>query len=237
MDQAAYHVLVHTLFDVWAWLTAIATMMLLRRTWFATNPVEQAKRFGYLAAVLLGAGLGAWVFGTFNSWLSGQVGLARSVEGALAGAIFSIEIFKRANGITVRTGAIYALPMALGIAIGRIGCLLSGLEDFTHGIPTGANWGWDFGDGILRHPVQLYETLAMAAFALSYVIMVKRRSGFWKTQGFYLAVLFYSIERFALEFWKPYTALVARLTIFQVLSIALCAYAVTMLLSRKRDLV
>jgi phosphatidylglycerol:prolipoprotein diacylglycerol transferase len=123
MDTQASHILIHTAFDALAWLAAAATLLVLRRTWFAENPVGQNLRFGYLAAVLFGAGIGAWAFGTLNGWASGQPGFARSVEGALAGAIISIELWKKFNGVTARTGAVYALPLALGIAIGRIGCL------------------------------------------------------------------------------------------------------------------
>ncbi len=234
MDITTFHTLIHTAFDALAWLVAVLTMLALRRTWFAQNPVDQPKRFGYLAAVLIGAGLGAWFFGTLNSWLSGHEGLARSVEGALAGAIMSIELYKKLNGITARTGAICAMPMALGIAVGRIGCLLSGLEDFTYGIPTGSTWGWDFGDGILRHPVQLYESLTMAAFALIYITMLARGNQFWKQNGFYLAVSFYGAQRFGLEFLKPYSAVAGPLTVFQLLSLCLCAYGVAMIVTRER---
>ncbi len=233
MDQQTFHTLIHTVFDALAWLVAALTIVALRRTWFAENPVDQPKRFGYLAAVLIGAGMGAWFFGTLNSWLSGHEGLARSVEGALAGAIISIELYKKLNHITARTGAIYALPMALGIAIGRIGCLLSGLEDFTYGIPTGQTWGWDFGDGILRHPVQLYESLTMAIFALAYMAMLTRGNVFWKQNGFYLAVSFYGAQRFGLEFLKPYSAIVGPLTVFQLLSVALCIYGAAMVETRE----
>ena len=228
------HILIHAFFDALAWAVAAGLIFVLRQTWFPAHPVDEKQRFGYLAAVLFGAGLGAWAFGTLNGYLSGHPGLARSVEGALAGAIFAIEIYKKVNRITARTGAIYALPMALGIAVGRIGCLLSGLEDFTHGVPTGASWGWDFGDGILRHPVQLYESLMMAGFALIYAVQVWRGSGFWKQNGFYLAVGFYAVERFGLEFWKPYEAVAGGLTVFQYLSLALLAYALTMLATREK---
>lgn len=50
-------------------------------------------------------------------------------------------------------------PIITGIAIGRIGCFLSGTNDGTHGIPSGLIWAVDFGDGIRRHPVQIYEIL------------------------------------------------------------------------------
>ena len=184
--------------------------------------------------MLFGAGAGAWLFGTLNLWVSGIGGFGRSIEGAIVGAVAAIEIYKRASGITVRTGAIYALPMALGIAVGRIGCLLSGLVDNTHGIATGADWGWDFGDGVLRHPVQLYESLAMAGFALVYVAMVATGSARWKRDGFYYAVGFYAVQRFVIEFWKPYGALVAGLTVFQFLSIVLLGYALVMAVTAER---
>ncbi len=235
MDTAASHLLIHTAFDALAWVTAAATLIMLRRTWFAENPVRQNLRFGYFAAVLFGAGIGAWVFGTLNGWASGHPGLARSVEGALAGAIISIELWKKFNGVTARTGAVYALPLALGIAIGRIGCLLSGLEDFTYGIPTGSASGWDFGDAIPRHPVQLYESLTMAAFALVYVAMVLHGNAFWKANGFYLAAGFYGAQRFLLEFLKPYAAVAGPLTVFQLLSLALIGYAFVMLASGRRS--
>ena len=225
---------IHALFDVLAWAVSLTALFLLRRTWFAERPVARHLRFGYLVGVLFGAGAGAWLFGTLNLYISGIGGFGRSIEGAIVGAICAIEIYKRANGIAARTGAIYALPMALGIAVGRIGCLLSGLEDNTHGVATVASWSWDFGDGILRHPVQLYESLAMAGFALVYVAMLAAGSPRWKRDGFYYAVGFYAVQRFLIEFWKPYGALIAGLTVFQLLSFVLLAYAVLMVTTADR---
>lgn len=225
---------IHALFDMLAWAVSLTALLLLRRTWFAERPVEKHLRFGYLVGVLFGAGAGAWLFGTLNLLTSGIESFGRSIEGALFGAIAAIEIYKRASGITARTGAIYALPMALGVAVGRIGCLLSGLEDNTHGIATGGGWGWDFGDGILRHPVQLYESLAMAGFAVVYVVMLSAGSKRWKRDGFYYAVGFYAVQRFLIEFWKPYEGVIAGLTVFQLLSVALLAYALVMAVTADR---
>lgn len=228
--------LLHTLFDALAWLTSAVTLFILRRTWFPKSPVAEPLRLGYLAAVLLGAASGAWVLGTLNLWISGIPEFGRSIAGALAGAIVAVELYKKLSGINARTGAVYALPVALGIAVGRIGCLLSGLDDHTYGVPTGADWGWDFGDGILRHPVALYESLAMAAFALLYIFMVARKSAFWMNNGFYLAVAFYAVERFILEYFKPYATVIAGLSIFQILSLAMGAYAIAMMASQPRYL-
>ena len=225
---------VHTLFDILAWAVSLGALLALRRGWFSDGPVGDGLRFGYAAAVLFGAGTGAWLFGTLNLWASGMAGPGRSVEGALAGAILAVELYKKANGIAARTGAVYALPLALGVAVGRIGCLLSGLEDFTHGVPTGAGWGWDFGDGIPRHPVQLYESVAMAAFAALYIAMMARCSRLWREDGFYLAVGFYAAQRFVWEFLKPYDPVLVGMTVFQLLSIALLGYAMERIWSRRK---
>ena len=71
----------------------------------------------------------------------------------------AVEWVKRMYGIRVRTGDLYAVPLCVGIAIGRIGCFMAGLTDDTYGTPTGLPWGIDFGDGIPRHPTQLYEII------------------------------------------------------------------------------
>ncbi len=179
--------------------------------------------------LVFGAGVGAVLFGTANAWLSHQTGLARSIEGAIAGAIIAVELYKRAAGIKARTGARFALPLAVGIVFGRIGCFFAGLEDLTHGTPTELPWGHDFGDGIMRHPVQLYESAAMATFALIYIWRVRRKDRFVIDNGFYLAVGFYGAQRFIWEFIKPYGTLVGPFTLFHLLSAAIVTYAVVMI--------
>jgi phosphatidylglycerol:prolipoprotein diacylglycerol transferase len=220
----------HTLFDVAAWLAAGAGIWWLSRVRGLRFP-SQSFELSYIAALVFGAGLGAYLFGTLNLFLSGQGGLARSVEGALAGGIVAVELYKWKNGISLRTGARFALPLAIGIAIGRIGCYYAGLDDFTYGTPTTLPWGHDFGDGVLRHPVQLYESLAMAAFAGLYIVAVRRRDEYVITNGFYLALAWYALQRFLWEFWKPYGALVGPLTLFHLLSLSILLYAVFMLVT------
>src|SRR6185312_14251999 len=71
----------------------------------------------------------------------------------------AVEIVKRFLAIRSRTGDLFAVPLCVGIAIGRIGCFFAGLADDTYGKPTSLPWGVNFGDGIPRHPTQLYEVL------------------------------------------------------------------------------
>jgi prolipoprotein diacylglyceryltransferase len=77
--------------------------------------------------------------------------------------------------------------------------------------------------------VQLYESAAMAGFALAYVFFATRGNRFVIENGFYLAVGFYGAERFALEFIKPYGVLIGPFTLFHLLSAAILAYAVVMM--------
>ena len=77
--------------------------------------------------------------------------------GGLLGGVVAVEGVKRWLGVTTRTGDLFAVPLTLGIAIGRVGCFLAGLPDGTSGNPTAVWAGVNFGDGVPRHPTQLYE--------------------------------------------------------------------------------
>src|SRR5258708_30710946 len=125
----------HAIFDIAAWLAAFAAVWWLSKVRGLQFP-SQSFELRYIAALVFGAGLGAYLFGTLNLWFSGWPGIARSIEGALAGGIVAIELYKWRAGISLRTGARFALPVAVGVAIGRLGCYFAGLEDFTYGTPT-----------------------------------------------------------------------------------------------------
>ncbi len=125
----------------------------------------------------------------------------KTIVGALLGGTIAVEWIKRRHGISRRTGDLFAVPLALGIAVGRIGCFLSGLGDQTYGIATALPWGVDFGDGIARHPVQLYES----AFALLLAggLVLARRRGLAEGAEFRLFLIAYLGFRLAVDFLKP----------------------------------
>lgn len=225
MDGTLFHIA----FDIVAWIAAGLSLFWLTRCTGVRFPAPATRDLNYIAVLLFGAGAGAVLFGTANFWLSQQYGIARSVEGGIAGGIVAIELYKKIAGIRERTGARFALPLAVGVAVGRIGCFLAGPEDFTYGTPTGLPWGHDFGDGIVRHPVQLYESAATLCFAVAYVACVQRRSRFVIDNGFYLAVGFYGAQRFLWEFVKPYSGVIGPFTLFHILSALLVAYAIAMI--------
>jgi len=180
----------------------------------------------YIAAGSLGATLGAYLAGSANLWLSGIGGVGRSILGALAGAIIAIEILKARAGIRGSTGLRFVAPLATAIAVGRIGCFLAGLDDMTYGTPTRLPWGVDFGDGVKRHPVQLYESVTMAVFLAVFIALVRRGNDTVLRSGFYLFVGIYAAQRFVWEFLKPYGTVAGPFNPFHLISIALIAYAV-----------
>lgn len=219
--------MIHTVFDLIAAacsfaLTALAYHYRLRATASHLTPA-------YAACLILGAGLGGFGLGTANLMLSGIPQVGRSILGALAGAILAIEIYKTFAGIRTSTGIAFTLAFPTTVTIGRIGCFLSGLPDNTYGTPTTLPWGVDFGDGILRHPVQLYESACMAAFLAVAARMIYTRNPTFLRHGFYLMTATYAAQRFLWEFLKPYARL-GPLNIFQLVCAALIAYCVAMII-------
>ena len=199
--------------------------------WRLGDAADRVESIGlaYALALVLGAIAGGYGAGTLNLWLSGVPGFGRSIVGALAGAIIAIELFKWRKGIRGSTGLIFVPAFATSVVIGRFGCYLSGLEDNTHGLPTALPWGHDFGDGILRHPVQLYESLSLLIFLAIALILLARRQPFFMRNGFYLMVQFYAGQRFVWEFLKPYGALVGPLNVFHFICAGLCCYSIWMM--------
>jgi len=179
---------------------------------------------GYFLSLALGAVAGAWLAGSFNSMRAVAAAPSHSIAGALAGGILAVEIWKRSRGIRQSTGAIFVLPICIGIIVGRLGCLFAGLPDYTYGTPTGLPWAVDLGDGIGRHPVQIYESATMAAFLFAYLRARLRNRGWAVGPAFHVMIMVYAAQRFLWEFFKPYPPLIGGLNVFHLLMGGLFAY-------------
>jgi phosphatidylglycerol:prolipoprotein diacylglycerol transferase len=222
--------LTHLAFEVLAWISALAGTYLVYR-WRLDSIVQQVAAkvgAGYFLALSAGGIVGAFAFGTFNLLLSNQQGIGRSILGALVGAIAAIEIYKRHRRIKGSTGAVFAAPFCLAIIIGRIGCYAAGLDDFTYGTPTTLPWAIDFGDGVKRHPVQLYESIAMSLCLLAVILGLGRRQPFMLFNAFYFTMVWYGVQRFFWEFLKPYGKLIGPFNLFHGVCLLLIIYAVFM---------
>ena len=129
--------LAHYAFDLAAWIAAALAARWQHRRWpDQALALSRVTRPSYFIALGLGAVAGAWLFGSANSLRGPIIAPSHSIAGALAGGIVAVEIYKLTRGISGSTGLIWVGPLALGIAIGRWGCLLAGLPDETYGLPT-----------------------------------------------------------------------------------------------------
>lgn len=220
----------HSLFEGLAWVLALAIGWWARRRYFsAALPIAGRRYPGYLLLLWLGAAGGAYGLGDLNLALAGVSGSGRSILGAILGGVIVAEIYKAMTGVRGSTGAVFVLPLSIAIAVGRIGCFLAGLADYTYGTPTDLPWGVDFGDGIHRHPVQLYESFSMAGFALFFFVWLRRRPQTAAAYGFYVFAGFYGAQRFIWEFLKPYPAVLGPFNVFHLAAAGLLIYALVML--------
>lgn len=162
--------------------------------------------FAVLVGLLLGAALGnKGVFlierpdVALALWQGQPVWPGQSIVGGLLGGLIGVEVAKALTGQTRSTGDAMVWPITVGLAIGRVGCFLAGLHDDTYGLPTSAPWAVDFGDGIPRHPTQLYEIAVV--LPLGWALSRSRLA----TPGlaFKLFLASYLLWRFAIEFLKP----------------------------------
>ncbi|MGM9985800.1 MAG: prolipoprotein diacylglyceryl transferase family protein [Bacillaceae bacterium] len=126
----------------------------------------------------------------------------KSIVGGLLGGLIGVELAKKKIGHTRSTGDDMAIPLIIGLIIGRIGCFLTGLDDHTYGIATSLPWGIDFGDGVKRHPTQLYEQVYLV-FLLFVLLIQKRNEWGWNGLRFQLFMTGYLTFRIVIEEWKP----------------------------------
>jgi len=235
--DVATHPAWHLAFDAAAWLAGMTTGVALYRWRLAeaTARIARVADGGYFACLVIGTIAGAYVSGSLILWGQGIFALAHSVAGALAGGIVGVEAYKAARGIRQSTGVILAAPFAAGVAVGRWGCLFAGLPDHTFGVPSGLPWAVELGDGVGRHPVQAYESLAMLLFLAAFAFGLKRRDAWAMRDGFYWLAIAYGAQRFAWEFLKPYPPVIGPFNLFHLLCAGLVAYGVVMLLRVRGD--
>lgn len=144
----------------------------------------------------------------------------RSVLGGLAGAYLGAVAAKRLIGYRAPTGDVFAPAVALGIGVGRFGCLLTE----TPGSPTGLSWGvvvdaaraarlprfpatWI---GVPLHPSFVYE-IAFHFAMLGALLRLRHRPDL-QGELFKVYLLAYAAFRFLIEFVRGNETVWAGLT-------------------------
>ena len=183
--------------------------------------------FYIFVAALVGGALGAKIPLLFLYWreiFSEHAGWrllvsGRSIVGGLIGGAVSVILVKRTLHINERKGNLFAPAVALAVAVGRIGCFLRGC---CYGTPTSLPWGTNFGDGIRRHPTQLYEALFMLAM-FGFLTAIKNKVTQPGALFRFLMVGYFSF-RFANEFLRVEGGGFLGLTFFQWISLVAVAW-------------
>lgn len=224
------HILVHTGFDLLASVSSLMITLFVYR-WRLSDQASGLEKGGggYVAAMLFGAVFGGFLAGTANLWLGVIESIGRSIVGAFAGAVLFVELFKKSRGMKGSTGLLFVPAFTTSVVIGRWGCYFSGLEDQTYGIATSVAWAVRLGDGVPRHPVQLYESFSMLAFLTFALVMLARRNPKFMANGFYFLAIWYGTQRFLWEFLKPYQTIIGPFNLFHFICAGLIFYGIWMI--------
>ena len=202
-------VALHTIFEALAYAIGFRTFLWTR----ARLAPDAFRHHDHVVWVAVGAVVGAALGAKLAYWLDDPLNAfadfpdirhlleGKSIIGALLGGLCGVELAKKIARVDNSTGDAFVLPLTLGMCIGRIGCFLAGLGDHTYGLATSLPWGVDFGDGVPRHPTQLYEIVFLLA---QYALLHRRRDAFARPGDRFRAfMLGYLLFRLLVEFIKP----------------------------------
>lgn len=161
--------------------------------------------------------LGALFSGSGLTWYGGFA--------VAAGAI--IWMIRRRGAPLLRVMDAAGIALALGYAIGRIGCQLAGDGDY--GVPTDLPWGMAYPDGVVPtlekvHPAPVYETL-MGLGITGGLWALRRRL---ETPGllFCLYLILAGLARFLVEFIRLNPEALWGLSAAQWISLAMIAVGI-----------
>jgi len=179
--------------------------------WLRRNTHDQISTESRLI-IFIGAAFGAFVGSHLVGVLENPALLSKfnliyfmgnkTIVGGMLGGLIGVELTKKKIGVTVSSGDLMVYPLILAMIIGRTGCFLSGLEDGTYGVASNLPWAINFGDGIRRHPTNLYEIVFWILLWLV-LKMTERRYQFTDGSKFKVFMLSYLFFRFLDEFIKP----------------------------------
>lgn len=182
--------------------------------------------------LLIAAALGALIFSrvlgaleNVEAWKSNpnfQMYLysSKTVVGGLLGGWLFVEIVKYFMNLRASSGDVMTFPILLGLFIGRIGCFSQGIKEMTYGNETDWPTGMDLGDGLMRHPLALYEMVILLLIGV-FLVTLQRKQKLKEGMQFKLMMFLYILYRFIAEWMKPRFPLFLGLTSIQV-AILIC---------------
>jgi phosphatidylglycerol:prolipoprotein diacylglycerol transferase len=154
--------------------------------------------------------------------------------GGLLGGVGTGLWMLRRRGVPIIPALAAATPaLAVGHAIGRVGCFLVG-DDY--GRPSDLPWAVAFPQGLPPtdvpvHPTQLYEAIALAGIAWALIRWRRRGAADALVLGRYFALA--GSTRFGIEFIRVNAPVLGPLTLAQVISLALVSVGLVTVLRHR----
>jgi len=146
--------------------------------------------------------------------------------GLIAGVISGGLYLKKKKLSLYETLDLCAPFIALAQAIGRIGCLFNGC---CFGRPATRGFYFPVHSEVLL-PIQLYSSLALLFIFI--ILKLLQDSPHRRGQVFFAYLLFYSLKRYIVEFWRADNPeILFGLTLFQLISVLLFAVSLIKLIS------
>jgi len=219
---------IHLILEYAAFFIAFRYYIFLRKN--QKDKISSPNRLSIILGAVIGALVGSRLVGFLENPLidlSAQnlVYLlnTKTIMGGLFGGLIGVEIAKKIIGEKSSSGDLFTFPIILGIFIGRIGCFLSGTNEFTYGTETSFFTGMNLGDGILRHPVSLYELIFLVLLFMFLQHIQKKRTLKNGMLFQYFMILYFAF-RFFIEFLKPNIFHILGLSSIQYLCILCVLY-------------
>lgn len=219
---------IHLILEYLAFFIAFRYYVVLRRK--SNDHITSGNRLSIILGAALGALVGSRLVGILENPLIDfsldntiQLLNTKTIMGGLFGGLLGVELAKKIIGEQSSSGDLFVFPIIIGIFIGRIGCFLSGVKEFTYGRETTSFFGMDLGDGLLRHPTSLYELifLILLFFGLQ---QLQNKAALKNGELFKIFMLSYFGFRFFIEFLKPNVFYVLGLSTIQLLCVICWLY-------------
>lgn len=207
----------HVVFETLAFFIGVRVYYFLRKR--TTDVISDVNRIIIMIGAMTGALIGSRVVAllenpdeimhqTFFIFFQNK-----TVAGGFLGGLLGVELFKKIIGVKTASGDLYVIPIIVAVFIGRIGCFLMGTAEPTYGNETTFFTGMNLGDGLLRHPVALYEMFFMVVLFIFYHRI--KNKNLMNGDRFKLFMVLYFLFRFLIEFIKPYKSLFLHLSSIQ----------------------
>ena len=235
IDIFGHSVLIHPILESVGIFIAMRYYAFLRKR--NKSSLSTIQSFGIIIGALIGALLGSKIVGTLENpqalleaknqflffWTS------NTIVGGLTLGLVGVELTKKIIKHKESTGDLIVFPLILAMIIGRIGCFLTGVYEQTYGIETTSIFGMNLGDGLMRHPVALYEIVYLLLLWIVLKIIQKKYiypSGYL----FQVFMLVYFLFRFCLDFIKPIHPIFLGLSSIQLTCVCVIIYYIFKLL-------